>query len=65
MNNNKLETILLNWKFSKNIIEKYKSIGINEIFDWQAECLNLNTVLSNSMILKFTNLIINDNNFIY
>lgn len=45
--NNKLEKILSNWKFSKNIIDKYKSIGINEIFDWQSECLSINSVLGN------------------
>ncbi|CAF0883929.1 unnamed protein product [Brachionus calyciflorus] len=37
---NKLEEILKKWKFPQTIIENYKSIGIKEIFDWQAECLS-------------------------
>lgn len=37
---NNLETILKKWKFPQTIIEKYKSIGIIDIFDWQAECLS-------------------------
>lgn len=37
---NNLENILKKWKFPQTIIEKYKSIGIIDIFDWQAECLN-------------------------
>ena len=43
---NKLETILHGWKFPLDIIEKYKSLKIVEIFDWQAECLNNYEVLT-------------------
>ena len=45
-----LETILTSWKFPKNIIEKYKIIGINEIFEWQAECLNVSGIQSKLQI---------------
>jgi len=38
-----LEKILKSWKFPLSIIEKYKEkLGIEEIFEWQAECLNCN-----------------------
>ena len=39
-----LESILTKWKFPRSIIEKYKSKGIDEIFEWQAECLNTSRV---------------------
>ena len=44
-----LEIILNSWKFPKNIIDKYKSIGIKEIFEWQAECLNVQNIQSNHL----------------
>ncbi len=40
-----LEELLVNWKFPKNVVEKYKSIHITEIFDWQSECLQIQEVL--------------------
>ena len=43
--NRNLESLLLKWKFPKDVIEKYKSLKILEIFDWQAECLQIQEVL--------------------
>ena len=49
-NETRLETILSSWDFKKNLIEKYRTIGIDRIFDWQAECLNQPNVLSKMKI---------------
>jgi hypothetical protein len=51
-NETKLEIILSSWNFNKSIIEKYKLIGIDHIFDWQAECLNQSTVIGINRYLK-------------
>jgi hypothetical protein len=40
-----LEELLISWKFPKNVIEKYKSLQIIDIFDWQSECLQIDEVL--------------------
>ena len=40
-----LEALLIAWKFPKDVIEKYKTLKIIEIFDWQAECLQIDEVL--------------------
>lgn len=45
--NHNLESILKEWQFPKNIIEKYKALKILEIFDWQAKCLQIDKVLGN------------------
>jgi hypothetical protein len=42
-----LQAILKKWKFPPSIIEKYNSVGIHEIFEWQAECLSNDLVKSN------------------
>ena len=38
-----LANILNKWKFPQNIIDKYKSLGISDVFQWQAECLSKNS----------------------
>ena len=40
-----LTNILKKWKFPQDVINKYESIGIFEVFEWQAECLELNSKL--------------------
>jgi hypothetical protein len=42
--NRNLEVILNDWKFPQDIIEKYKILGIKEIFEWQQECLSKRSV---------------------
>ncbi len=44
--NTNLKSILGNWKFPQDVIDKYESIKIFEVFEWQAECLNLISKLS-------------------
>jgi HD-like signal output (HDOD) protein len=44
--NKSLKTILNNWKFPQDVIDKYESIKIFEVFEWQAECLQLISKLS-------------------
>ena len=51
-NEKKIDVILSSWNFNNSIIEKYKILGINQIFDWQAECLNQTTVLGKNKILR-------------
>lgn len=46
-----LETLLTKWKFPKDVIEKYKSSKILEIFDWQAECLQIQEVLEGKNLI--------------
>ena len=43
-NNKNLEKILSRWRFPEDIIEKYKILGIKEIFDWQYECLSIASI---------------------
>lgn len=50
-NSNNLETLLKKWKFPQTIIDNYKSKGIKEIFDWQAECLSIKKVTGFFLIL--------------
>jgi hypothetical protein len=45
--NKKLSLILRDWKFPLDIIEKYKILGIHEIFEWQRDCIS-NTHISGS-----------------
>jgi hypothetical protein len=40
-----LEIILKSWRFPNDIIAKYKSLGIINIFEWQSECLHIEPVL--------------------
>ena len=40
-----LSSILKKWQFPQDIIEKYESVGIVDVFEWQAECLSLNSKL--------------------
>lgn len=44
-NSRNIKSILKKWKFPANIIEKYCALGIKEVFEWQADCLN-NTLIS-------------------
>jgi hypothetical protein len=54
-----LETILKRWKFPNDIIAKYKSLGIINIFEWQSECLHIEDVLG----LNFFSFDISKNGF--
>uniref|UniRef100_UPI00398EBF00 DNA polymerase theta n=1 Tax=Pristiophorus japonicus TaxID=55135 RepID=UPI00398EBF00 len=41
-----LEMLLLsNWGLPKSVLEKYRSMGVVSIFEWQAECLTQHRVL--------------------
>jgi DNA polymerase theta len=46
-----LEALLTKWKFPKDVIEKYKTLKILEIFDWQAECLQIKGVLDGKNLI--------------
>ncbi|TRY99611.1 hypothetical protein DNTS_004811 [Danionella cerebrum] len=37
--------LLSNWGLPKHVLEKYQSLGVHRMFDWQAECLTLGKVL--------------------
>ncbi|XP_048459045.1 DNA polymerase theta [Rhincodon typus] len=37
--------LLSNWGLPKSVLEKYQSMGVVSIFEWQAECLTQNHVL--------------------
>jgi DNA polymerase theta len=41
-----LSSILSIWNFPETIINKYESLNIKEIFQWQLECLNTQGVLN-------------------
>ena len=43
--NKNLKSILNSWNFPQDVIDKYESIKIVDVFDWQAECLHLNSKL--------------------
>ena len=47
-----LNQILTKWKFPEDVIEKYASIGIVDVFEWQAECLILNSNLGKRQNFK-------------
>jgi hypothetical protein len=45
-----LEKILKSWKFPLSIVENYKEkLGIEEIFEWQAECLNCDKQIQSNL----------------
>ncbi|XP_076835722.1 DNA polymerase theta isoform X2 [Brachyhypopomus gauderio] len=37
--------LLSNWGLPKPVLEKYQSLGVKQMFEWQAECLTLGKVL--------------------
>lgn len=37
--------MLSSWGLPKPVLEKYQSLGVQRMFEWQAECLTLGKVL--------------------
>ncbi|XP_066501215.1 DNA polymerase theta isoform X2 [Hoplias malabaricus] len=37
--------LLSSWGLPKSVLEKYQSLGVKQMFEWQAECLTLGKVL--------------------
>lgn len=37
--------LLSSWGLPKPVLEKYQSLGVHRMFEWQAECLTLDKVL--------------------
>lgn len=37
--------LLSSWGLPKPVLEKYQSLGVKQMFEWQAECLTLGKVL--------------------
>lgn len=37
--------LLSSWGLPKPVLEKYQSLGVQKMFEWQAECLTLGKVL--------------------
>ena len=37
--------LLSNWGLPKAVLERYQSLGVLQMFEWQAECLTLGKVL--------------------
>ena len=51
-----IELILTKWHFPQQLVDKYKSLGIVNIFAWQAECLSIplvNGMCVNLHVIRF------------
>ncbi|MCJ8740817.1 hypothetical protein PDJAM_G00063470 [Pangasius djambal] len=43
--------LLSSWGLPKPVLEKYQSLGVKQMFEWQAECLTLGKVLEGSNLV--------------
>lgn len=43
--------LLSSWGLPKPVLEKYQSLGVNKMFEWQAECLTLGKVLEGNNLV--------------
>ncbi|TSQ12710.1 DNA polymerase theta [Bagarius yarrelli] len=43
--------LLSSWGLPKPVLEKYQSLGVKRMFDWQAECLTLGKVLEGNNLV--------------
>lgn len=43
--------LLSSWGLPKPVLEKYQSLGVKQMFEWQAECLTLGKVLEGNNLV--------------